>query len=54
MLNDVAFDPLRMRETEAHAGSKCDRWGHPCPGCNDRRLQPGGGRLISPEPKETK
>ncbi len=36
MLNDVAFDELQARDTEAHAGCNCDRWGHPCPGCVER------------------
>ena len=36
MLNDVAFEELAVRETKAHAGCNCDRWGHPCPGCVDR------------------
>jgi len=31
MLNDVAFDELLIRDTEAHAGCNCDRWGHPYP-----------------------
>ena len=33
MLKDVAFDQLPVRDTEAHVGCNCDRWGHPCPGC---------------------
>ena len=33
MLKDVAFDELVVRDTEAHTGCNCDRWGHPCPGC---------------------
>jgi len=33
MLKDVAFDALAVRDSEAHAGCNCDRWGHPCPGC---------------------
>jgi hypothetical protein len=36
MLKDVAFDELAMRDSEAHAGCNCDRWGHPCPGCLNR------------------
>jgi len=36
MLKDVAFDELAMRDSEAHAGCNCDRWGHPCPGCVNR------------------
>jgi hypothetical protein len=33
MLKHVAFDEVAVRDGEAHAGCKCDRWGHPCPGC---------------------
>ena len=40
MLKDVAFDELPVRDTEAHAGCNCDRWGHPCPGCMDRDIVP--------------
>jgi hypothetical protein len=40
MLNDVAFDELPVRDTEAHAGCNCDRWGHPCPECVDRDIVP--------------
>jgi hypothetical protein len=29
MLKHVAFDGLAVRDTEAHAGCNCDRWGHP-------------------------
>jgi hypothetical protein len=37
MLKDVAFEELRARDTEAHMGRNCDRWGHPRPGFFDRR-----------------
>ena len=40
MLKDVAFDELLIRDTEAHAGCNCDRWGHPCPGCVNRDIVP--------------
>jgi hypothetical protein len=39
MLKDVAFDDLSVRHIEAHAGCKCDRWGHPCADCFDRKNQ---------------
>ena len=29
MLKNIAFDGLAVRDTEAHAGCNCDRWGHP-------------------------
>ena len=39
MLKDVAFDELIVRDTEAHTGCNCDRWGHPCPGvCQPRHV----------------
>ena len=37
MLKDVAFDELPVRDTEAHAGCNCDRWGHPCLGSLERK-----------------
>ncbi len=40
MLKNVAFDELSVRDTEAHAGCNCDRWGHLCPGCVDRDIVP--------------
>jgi hypothetical protein len=38
MLNDLAFNELPVRDTEAHAGCNFDRWGHPCPRCVDRDI----------------
>ena len=38
MLKDVASDEFPGRDTEAHAGCNCDRWGHPCLGCVDRDI----------------
>lgn len=26
-------------EIETVAACNCDRWGHPCPGCNEREVQ---------------
>jgi hypothetical protein len=43
MLKDVAFDALRVRDTEAHAGCNCDRWGHPCPRRLERNIPSGTG-----------
>jgi hypothetical protein len=48
MLKDVAFDELAMRDSEAHAGCNCDRWGHPCPGCVNRRVPTAESRVSSP------
>lgn len=36
MLKDIAFEQSPVRETNAHAGCNCDRWGHPCAGCVNR------------------
>src|SRR5262245_62792759 len=33
MLKDVASNEVPLRDTDAHAGCNCDRWGQPCPGC---------------------
>lgn len=43
MLQDVAVDELLIRDTEAHVGCNCDRWGHPCPGCVNPDIVPGEG-----------
>jgi hypothetical protein len=40
MLNEGAIDELAARDSEAHAGCNCDRWGHPCPGCVERNIRP--------------
>ena len=51
MLQDIAFDELPVRDTEAHAGWNCDRWGHPCPGCVNRDLVPGMETPVSSQVK---
>jgi hypothetical protein len=38
-LKDVAFDQLPVRDTEAHAGWNCDRWGHPCPDSGHSKVE---------------
>ena len=38
-------------KSEAH-GCRCDRWGHPCPGCVERHLQPEAELPISSPAKE--
>jgi hypothetical protein len=40
LLEDVLRANVPLRETEAVAGCNCDRWGHPCPGCVGRIVQP--------------
>ena len=52
MLKDVAFDELPVRDTEAHAGCNCDRWGHPCLGCVDRYIIPKAKTPISSPVKQ--
>lgn len=54
MLKDVAFDELRVRDTEPHPGCNCDRWGHPCPGCVDRDIatQSGDSGFITSQNSE--
>ena len=47
MLRNIAFDDLSVRHIEAHAGCKCDRWGHPCPGCADRDIVPEAETSVS-------
>jgi hypothetical protein len=40
LLQDAVGTAIPGRDTEAVAGCNCDRWGHPCPGCVDRIVQP--------------
>ena len=47
MLKDVPFDELPVRDTEAHMGCNCDRWGHPCPGCVNSDIVPGAETPVS-------
>lgn len=47
MLKDVVGDQLRVRDTEAHVGCNCDRWGHPCPGCVNPDIVPGAETPVS-------
>jgi hypothetical protein len=54
MLNGVAFDPVKVRETEAVAGCNCDRWGHPCPSCDERGVQMKAQVPISSAAKRMK
>jgi len=54
MLKDVAFDPVKVRETEAVAGRNCDRWGHPCPSCDERKVQMKAQVPISSPAKSMK
>jgi hypothetical protein len=45
-------------EKDVHAGTKarnctCDRWGHPCPDCDERKIQPKAELPISSPAKKT-
>jgi hypothetical protein len=63
LLHDEATRPLQLlqnampakvplRDTKAVAGCDCDRWGHPCPGCVERIVQPKAELPISLAPKK--
>jgi hypothetical protein len=36
-LEEVTSGGMARYESEARAGCNCDRWGHPCAGCLDRK-----------------
>jgi hypothetical protein len=52
LLQDTVRARLPLRETEAVANCNCDRWGHPCPGCVERVVQPKAELPISTIEKE--
>jgi hypothetical protein len=52
MLKHVAFDGLAVRDTEAHAGCNCDRWGHPRLGCVDCDIIPKAKTPVSSPVKQ--
>ena len=47
MFGEVTSGGVAVRESEAHAGCNCDRWGHPCPGCVDRDIVPKAETPVS-------
>jgi len=51
LLQDVVQAKVSFREIEALVGCNCDRWGHPCPNCVDRTLEPKAELLISESTK---
>jgi hypothetical protein len=51
MLQNTA--PTKMIVREAVAGCNCDRWGHPCPGCDERKVHPKAELTISSPAKQT-
>jgi len=52
LLQDWVYAKVSFRETEAVAGCNCDRWGHPCPGCVERVVEPAAELPICTEQKE--
>jgi hypothetical protein len=44
MLTEVTSDGVAVRESEAHAGCNCDRWGHPCAECLEPNKTKGSQR----------
>jgi hypothetical protein len=47
ILQNIAPTKVILREAVAIAGCNCDRWGHPCPGYDERKVQPKPERPIS-------
>ena len=43
LLPDAVPTKIPVREIEAVAGCNCDRWGHPCPRCVERNVEPEVG-----------
>jgi len=39
-LPNVASSKVTVRPSEGSPGCNCDRWGHPCPYCVERDVQP--------------
>ena len=65
LLHDEATQPTQLlrnalpakvpvRETEPVAGCNCDRWGHPCPSCDEREVQMKAQVPISSPAKRIK
>ena len=52
MLKDVPFDELPVRDTEAHVGCNCDRWGHPCAGCVNHDIVASAETPVSSSVKQ--
>jgi hypothetical protein len=53
LLHDTVRARLPLHETEAVTGCNCDRWGHPCPGCDERKVQPKAELPISSDNQTT-
>jgi hypothetical protein len=54
MLDDNALANVIIRKSAAAAGCTCDRWGHPCPGYDEREVQMKAQVPISSPAKRMK
>jgi hypothetical protein len=53
VLHENAPANVIVRESAAVAGCTCDRWGHPCPGCDESKVQPKTKFASSSPAKQT-
>jgi hypothetical protein len=51
-LQNVAGIKVKAHAREGAPGCKCDRWGHPCPDCDERKIQPKAELPISSPAKK--
>jgi hypothetical protein len=42
-LQNVAGIKVKAHAREGAPGCNCDRWGHPCPDCDERKIPTEGG-----------
>jgi hypothetical protein len=54
LLQDTVPTKAPFRETKVVANGNCDRWGHPCPSCDERDVQPKAALSISSPAKQTR
>jgi hypothetical protein len=51
-LQNVAGVKVKAHAGEGALGCNCDRWGHPCPDCDERKIQPKAELpILSPAKK---
>jgi hypothetical protein len=53
-LQDIAGIPVKVSQSAGAPGCNCDRWGHPCPDCVERNVQPDAELPISAGAKSTR
>jgi hypothetical protein len=53
-LQNLAGTKVTARASEGSPGCNCDRWGHPCPGCVERNVQPNAALPVSTPAKQTR